>query len=100
MGKKQKNNRPDQQSSALQLSIIHTASAGIDVGSMKMMVSYNTKEGEQIVKEYDAYTSDLLQLAIDLKEAGVTHVGMEATGVYWVAVYDILEQHGLKPTLV
>jgi len=39
-------------------------------------------------------------LATTLQQAGVTHIAMEATGIYWVAVYEILEQHGFKVTLV
>ncbi|MFT3749613.1 MAG: transposase [Agriterribacter sp.] len=34
------------------------------------------------------------------KKAGVTHVCMEATGVYRIAVYEVPEQHGFKVILV
>lgn len=94
MRQKQQNNP------ALQLGIIHHHAAGIDVGSMNMMVSYTAKDGSHLVKEYDAFTDDLRTLASDLKEAGITHVGMEATGVYWMAVYELLEAQGLTVTLV
>ena len=96
MAKKQKTSAP----SPLQLSIIHPTAAGIDVGSMNMMVSFSTPEGTQVVKEYCAFTTDLEQMATDLKGAGVTHIGMEATGVYWMAAYEMLEKHGFKVTLV
>jgi transposase len=39
-------------------------------------------------------------MARELKQAGVTHVAMEATGVYWMAVYEILEQQGFNVTLI
>lgn len=39
-------------------------------------------------------------MAQELQRAGVTHVAMEATGVYWMAVYEVLEQYGLKVTLI
>lgn len=84
----------------LRLALIHPQAAGLDVGSMNMMVSYPGPNSSQTVREYDAYTTDLYAMAKDLHEAGVTHVGMEATGVYWMAVYDILEQKGFKVTLV
>ena len=32
-------------------------------------------------------------LAGRLKAAGVTHVGMESTGVYWRPIYTVLEEH-------
>lgn len=84
----------------LQLGIIYPGAAGIDVGSMSMMVSYPGKDGAQVVQEFNAYTDDLHALAEQLQLAGVTHVGMEATGVYWMAVYEVLEQTGFEVTLV
>ena len=48
----------------------------------------------------DAFTESLQTLATTLQQAGVTHVAMEATGVYWIAVYEILEQQGFQVTLV
>jgi transposase len=101
MSKKQKNkNQPIKGEGTLQLGIIYPLSAGIDVGSMNMMVSYPGAQNIQTVKEYGAYTEDLHAMAKQLQEAGVTHVCMEATGVYWMAVYEILEQYGFKVTLV
>lgn len=85
---------------SLQLGIIYPGAAGIDVGSMNMMVSYTDKEGSQTVQEFHAYTDDLHTMAEQLKAAGVTHVGMEATGVYWMAVYEVLERSGFIVTLV
>jgi len=85
---------------SLQLGLIYPAAAGIDVGSMNMMVSYPGAAGIQTVQEYGAFTDDLRTLAEDLQKAGVTHVCMEATGVYWMAVYEVLEQCGFKVTLV
>lgn len=90
----------DKQALTLQLGLIYPAAAGIDVGSMNMMVSYPGAAGIQTVQEYGAYTQDLHTMAEDLQKAGVTHVCMEATGVYWMAVYEVLEQHDFKVTLV
>jgi len=90
----------NKQASSLQLGLIYPAAAGIDVGSMNMMVSYPNTDGLQTVKEYGAFTTDLHELADDLKKAAVTHVAMEATGVYWMSVYEVLEQYGFKVTLV
>ena len=36
-------------------------------------------------------TDELLALADWLAEAGVTHVAMESTGIYWKPVYNVLE---------
>ncbi len=98
MRKKQQPKQTSQ--STLQLGLIYPGAAGIDVGSMNMMVSYPGKDGIQTVQEYDAYTADLQAMAEQLKQSGVTHVCMEATGVYWMAVYEILEKNGFTVTVV
>ena len=45
------------------------------------------------VRTFGAVTRDLEALRDWLCEAGVTHVGMESTGVYWRPVYAVLEEH-------
>jgi len=82
------------------LGIIHPCCAAIDVGSMMMMVAYNDTQGVSHLLEVDAFTESLQALAVTLKQAGVSNVAMEATGVYWIVVYEILEQQGFKVTLV
>ena len=39
-------------------------------------------------------------MAIWLKQCAIRTVALQSTGVYWVAVYDILEQEGLEVYLV
>ena len=52
------------------------------------------------VQSFTTFTSDLLRLADWLVACGVTSVAMEATGVYWIPIYDILEARGLEVLLV
>jgi transposase len=47
----------------------------------------------QQVRVYGTFTQDLLALVDWLQENGVTHVAMEATGVYWRPVWTVLEGH-------
>jgi len=50
--------------------------------------------GTGIKKEFRTYaamTNDLLRLKRWLQEAGVTHVAMESTGVYWKPVFNMSE---------
>lgn len=94
MDKKLKKNQ------SLQLAVINPCCAAIDVGSMMMMVAYSDEQGNQYLLEVDAFTESLQTLATTLQQAGVTHVAMEATGVYWIVVYEILEQQGFRVTLV
>jgi len=88
------------QKTDLQLAVIHPNSAAIDVGSMMMMVSYTDKEGNLCLLEVDAFTDNLHELAKTLQAANVIRVAMEATGVYWMALYEILERYGFQVTLV
>ncbi len=88
------------QKTDLKLAVIHPNSAAIDVGSMLMMVSYSDKEGNQCLLESDGFTDNLHKIAQTLTAAGVVRVAMEATGVYWMALYEILESYGLEVTLV
>jgi transposase len=85
---------------ALQLGLIYPNAAAMDVGSMEMFVAMPVKDGISEVKTYKAYTEDLEQLGKELTAAGVNRIAMEATGVYWMAVYEILEQRGINVTLV
>jgi transposase len=93
-----KNNQ--QKQPPLALGIIYPQAAGLDVGSMSMFISYPARDGIQTVKEYNAYTQDLHEMAKDLQQAGITHLAMEATGIYWMPVYEMLEKYGLNVTLV
>lgn len=84
----------------LRLGIIYPHSAGVDIGSMDMAVSYSGRDGRQCIKEYSSFTEDLHLMGKELQDAGVTQVAMEATGVYWMSVYEILEQYDIEVTLV
>jgi hypothetical protein len=48
-------------------------------------------ELEEVIVEFSTMTADLLALRDWLRELGVTHVAMEATGVFWKPVYYVLE---------
>lgn len=70
--------------------------AGIDIGAKKLFVSIE----RQPVKIFDTFTEDLELLATYLKSHNIATVAMEATGVYWVILYDILVSHRLDVWLV
>src|SRR5207253_2247049 len=52
------------------------------------------------VRSFGTFTQDLHDLADWFKACGVTSVAMESTGVYWIPVYEILEQRGFEVILV
>lgn len=76
--------------------VVHDKTAGIDIGSDKIFVSV---DGTQ-VKVYDTYTGSLEKCAQDLKGFEIRTVAIEATGVYWIVLYDILEKAGFDVWLV
>ena len=78
------------------LSKIYPNSAGIDIGSEKVFVSVE----DQQVRIFRTFTASYRELATYLKEYGIIHVAMEATGIYWVTLYDVLEEAGFDVSLV
>src|ERR1700679_2908898 len=75
---------------------INEDAAGIDIGAAKIYVSVDGNE----VKSFDTFTSDYYQCAEYLIQSGIHKVAMEATGVYWIALYSILEAKEIKVSLV
>ena len=55
---------------------------------------------DQPVRNFATFTASYWELSSYLKENSVTHAAMEATGIYWVTLYDILENDGFDVTLV
>jgi transposase len=52
------------------------------------------------VRVFATFTEDLERLTDWLEQCGVTTVALEATGVYWIPLFEILEQRGIRPCLV
>lgn len=75
---------------------IHNNVAGLDLGSRHVYVGL---EGEKVVR-FATFTEDFHQLATYLVAQRVETVAMEATGVYWVVLYDILSEAGVEVWIV
>ena len=80
--------------------LVYPAAAGIDVGGSSHWVAVPRQAGRESVREFGAMTDDLQAMANWLLACGVDTVALESTGVYWIPVYEVLEQHGLKVFLV
>jgi transposase len=69
--------------------------AGLDIHKKTVVacriVHMNDDHWQVETRTFGTTTRDLLQLADWLQIAGVTHVAMESTGVYWKPVFNILE---------
>jgi transposase len=74
--------------------------AGIDVGASSHWVAVPKHSSDEPVREFGAMTDDLNAMAGWLLACGVDTVALESTGVYWIPVYEVLEQRGLKVWLV
>ena len=82
------------------LDVVHAKAAGIDIGNESHFVAVPPAMDTQPVREFGSWTADLERMAAWLKSCGIETVAMQSTGVYWFAVYDVLEKHGLKVFLV
>ena len=82
------------------LSQLNMNSAGIDVGATSHFVAIPADRAEQPVQEFEAFTADLYRLAHWLTECGVETVAMDSTGVYWIPLFEVLEERGFQVMLV
>jgi transposase len=80
--------------------IIYPNAAGIDIASKEHYVAVNPNVNPNPIRVFGSFTEDLRQLAIWLKECKVDTVAMEATGIYWVSLFLVLEQEGFDVVLV
>jgi transposase len=80
--------------------VLEPHAAGIDIGAREIFVAVPPDREEAPVRIYKTFTEDLEELARWLVSRGVSTVAMESTGVYWIPVYDVLEQNGIRCCLV
>ena len=82
------------------LEVVHPDAAGIDVGGSEHWAAINPERDAEPVRRFGCFTADLREMARWLVEKGVRTVAMQSTGVYWMPLFEILEQAGLKVYLV
>ncbi len=82
------------------MTLINTDAAGIDIGSTSHFVAISEDRDKNPVREFRNFTPDLYALADWLSEKGIKTIAMESTSVYWIPVYEILEERGFKVLLV
>src|SRR5574342_946420 len=80
--------------------VMNRNAAGIDVGATESWVSVPPDRRQEPIRRFEMFTRDLNQLGEWLKQCGIETVAMESTGIYWVAISQILERHGLEVVLV
>ena len=85
-----------------ELDTVNLDAAGIDIGAESIVAAVpkgRTPEGEH-VRTFQSFVCSLRELANWLKACGVCTVAMESTGVYWIPLYELLEDEGFEVYLV
>jgi transposase len=82
------------------LPVMRPDAAGIDIGATEIFVAVPPDRTPENVRSFPTFTQDLYRLADWLKQCGVKTVAMESTGVYWIPLFQILEERGFEVCLV
>ena len=91
---------PRTKRSRMAMSPVHTNAAAIDIGATLHIAAVGPDRDPEPVRSFGTFTGDLRRLADWFKQCGVSTVAMESTGVYWIPVFEILEQLGFTVVLV
>ena len=98
MARKRKDKNKD--GGSAKLPVMRPDAAGIDIGATEIFVAVPPDRATENVRSFPTFTQDLYALAECLKQCGVTTVAMESTGVYWIPLFQILEERGFEVCLV
>lgn len=79
---------------------INRWAAGIDVGATSHFVAIPEGCDEVTVREFKSFTTGLHALVAWLEQCGIETIAMESTGVYWIPLYELLEEKGFEVKLV
>ena len=80
--------------------VMRPNAAGIDIGATEIFVAVPGDRAAENVCSFPTFTQDLYLLADWLQECGIKTVAMESTGVYWIPLFQILEERGFEVCLV
>ena len=79
---------------------VHPAAAAIDIGAALHVAAVGPDRDKEPVRTFQTFTDDLHRLADWFAQCGIRTVVMESTGVYWIPVFEILEQRGFEVMVV
>ena len=92
--------KKDSKANNAMLPVMRPDAGGIDIGATEIFVAVPADRAAENVRSFPTFTQDLYALADWLKQCGVKTVAMESTGVYWIPLFQILEDRGLEVCLV
>jgi hypothetical protein len=75
---------------------VHPAAAAIDVGAALHVAAVGADRDKEPVRTFRNFTDDLHRLADWSAQCGIRTIVMKSTGVYWIPVFEILEQRGFE----
>jgi transposase len=82
------------------LAVLHPNAAGLDIGAREIWVAVPTDRDPEPVRYFGTFTQDLKKLVAWLKQCRIDAVAMESTGVYWIPVFELIEQSGMTAALI
>lgn len=82
------------------LSVVYPNAAGVDIGGRNHMVCVPPDRDERSVRTFGAFTEDLRAISQWLRACGIKEVALEATGVYWIPLFELLDRDGFEVWLV
>ena len=82
------------------MTMVHPNAAAIDIGATMHMAAVGADRTSDPVQSFGTFTGDLLRLADWFAECGVKTVVMESTSVYWIPIFELLDERGFEVFLV
>src|SRR3990172_3982170 len=79
---------------------IKAAAAGLDISVAEIVVCVPCDRADEPIRSFGTFTPDLCALADWLQACGIQTVAMESTGVYWIPLYELLEERGIEAFVV
>lgn len=92
--------RSQKEKKAAEMPVLNANAAGIDIGATEIYVAVHPDSDPEPVRSFATFTQDLHQVADWLTVCKVSSVAMESTGVYWIPLFQILEERGFQVCLV
>jgi transposase len=84
------------------MEVMYRRCAGLDVHKETVVACVRlaaASEASHLVRTFATTTAGLIELGEWLEQSGCTHVAMEATGVYWKPVWQVLADSGFELVL-
>jgi len=75
---------------------VHANAAGLDLSQTEIWAAVPSDRTPTPIRKFGTFTPDVLALADWLTACHIDTVAMEATGVFWIPVYEVLEAKGFQ----